>query len=186
LTAKIYGIGNFSNLLDLFLFFNIHLKCLFKLKEGIMLRKFLRVLFAILLITSFSYASEENKIIAKDDQYISYDNGIVYDEKANLEWIVGPDKDTSWDDAKKWAESLSIEGGGWRLPNIEELKALYKKGAGSNNMTPLLKMTGGSIWSGKTQGASKAWRFSFIEGHEEWVDRSHSFYDRAFAVRSRK
>ena len=151
-----------------------------------MIRLFLKILFAILLITSFSYASGENKIISKEGHYISYDNGIVYDEQTKLEWIAGPDKDISWNDAKKWAEGLSIEGGGWRLPTIEELEALYKKGAGSNNMTPLLKMTGGAVWSGETQGELKAWRYSFIEGHKEWLDRSHSFYDRAFAVRSRK
>jgi len=151
-----------------------------------MIRLFLRVLFATLLIASFSYAADNAKVIGKDDHYVSYDNGIVYDEKSNLEWIVGPDKDISWNDAKKWVESLSIDGGGWRLPTIEELKALYKKGAGSSNITPLLKMNGGSVWSGKTQGELKAWRFSFIEGHEEWLDRSHSFYDRAFAVRARK
>ena len=151
-----------------------------------MIRLFFRVLVAIFLVASFSHAAEKAKIVAKDDQYVSYENGIVYDEKTNLEWIVGSDKDTTWDEAKAWDESLSVEGGGWRMPTIAELKSLYKKGAGSQNMTPLLKTTGGSVWSGETQGPSKAWRFSFITGHEEFVDRDHSFFDRAFAVRSRK
>jgi Fe-S cluster assembly scaffold protein SufB len=151
-----------------------------------MIRLFLKVLFAVLLVASFSDASEKTKIIAKDGQYVSYKNGIVYDEKTNLEWTVGPDKDTTWDEAKAWVESLSVEGGGWRMPTIAELIALYKKGAGSSNMTPLLKATGGSVWSGETEGSSTAWRFSFITGHEEYVDRNHSFYDRGFAVRSRK
>ena len=143
------------------------------------------ILTAFFLISAVPVASKEMSKQGQDGNYISYDNGIVYDEKTNLEWIVGPDKDISWDNAKKWAEDLSVEGGGWRLPSIEELQTLYKKGNGESNMTPLLKMTGGSVWSGETQGELKAWRFSFIEGHQEWVDRSHSFYDRTFAVRVR-
>ena len=151
-----------------------------------MIGLFFRVMFAILLVASFSDAADKAKIIAKDDHYVSYENGIVYDKKTNLEWIVGQDKDTTWDEAKAWVESLSVEGGGWRMPTIPELKALYKKGAGSSNMTPLLKSTGGSVWSGETEGSSTAWRFSFITGHEEYVDRNHSFYDRGFAVRFRR
>ena len=94
-----------------------------------MIRLFLRVLVAILLVASLSKAAEKAKIVAKDGQYVSYENGIVYDEKTNLEWIAGPDKQTNWDEAKLWVESLSVEGGGWRWPTKEELKSLYKKGA---------------------------------------------------------
>ena len=97
---------------------------------------------AILLVASFTGAAGKAKIIAKDGRYVSYKNGIVYDEKTNLEWIVGPDKDTTWDEARAWVESLSVEGGGWRMLTREEVKALYKKEAGSRNMTPLLKTTG--------------------------------------------
>ena len=110
---------------------------------------------AILVVASFSDAADKAKIIAKDGQYVSYENGIVYDEKANLEWIVGPDKDTTWDEAKVWVESLLVEGGGWRMPTREEVKALYKKGAGSRNMTPLLKTTGWRVWSGETDRAPR-------------------------------
>ena len=104
-----------------------------------MIRLFLKVLFATLLVASFSDAADKAKIIAKDDQYVSYENGIVYDEKTNIEWVAGPDKDMNWDEAKAWVESLPVEGGGWRMPTKDELKSLYKKGAGERNMTPLLK-----------------------------------------------
>ena len=50
-----------------------------------MIRLFLKVLFAALLVASFSDAAEKAKVIAKDDQYVSYENGIVYDEKTNIE-----------------------------------------------------------------------------------------------------
>ncbi len=140
---------------------------------------------AILLVASFSDASGKAEIIAKDGQYVSYKNGIVYDEKTNLEWIVGP-KDTSWDEAKAWVESLSVEGGGWRMPTREELKALYKKGAGSRSMTPLLKNTGWRVWSGKTEGSSSAWFFNFYDGDYTWGPRDSYGSPRGFAVRSRR
>lgn len=141
---------------------------------------------AVLLVASFSDAAETAKVIAKDGQYISYENGIVYDEKTNLEWIVGPDKDTTWDEAKAWAESLSLEGGGWRMPTREELKALYKKGAGSYNMTPLFKTAGWWVWSGETEGVSSAWYFGFEFGLGVWRNRDASSTARGFTVRSRK
>lgn len=152
-----------------------------------MIRLFLKVLFATLLVASFSDAAGKATIIAKDGQYVSYENGIVYDEKANLEWIVGPDKDTTWDEAKTWVESLSVEGGGWRMPTRKELKALYKEGTGSRNMTPLLKTTGWWVWSGETKGSHSAWAFYFRYGNEPYGlrDSSGTSY-RGFAVRSRR
>jgi len=152
-----------------------------------MIRLFLRVLFATLLIASLSNAAEKAKIVAKDGQYVSYENGIVYDEKTNLEWIAGPDKNTNWDEAKVWVESLSVEGGGWRWPTKEELKSLYKKGAGERNMTPLLKNTGWLVWSDETEGSESAWYFTFYEGDYTWGPRGgYGGSHRAFAVRSRK
>ena len=152
-----------------------------------MIRFFLRVLLAVLLVASFSNAADKAKIIAKDKQYVSYKNGIVYDEKTNLEWMVGPDKNTSWDEAKTWVESLSVEGGGWRMPTREELKTLYQEGAGSRNMTPLLKTTGWWAWSGETKDSDSAWAFFFRFGNEPWSLRDNSGTAfRGFAVRSRK
>ena len=126
-----------------------------------MIRLFLRVLFATLLIASFSDAADKAKIVAKDEHYISYENGIVYDEKTNIEWLAGPDKFVTWDEAKAWVESLSVAGGGWRMPKKEELKSLYKKGVGERNMTPLFKITGYRVWSNETEGESGAWFFNF-------------------------
>jgi hypothetical protein len=152
-----------------------------------MIRLFLRVLVAILLVASLSNAADKAKIVAKDGQYVSYENGIVYDEKTNLEWVAGPDKFTNWDEAKVWVESLSVEGGGWRWPTKEELKSLYKKGAGERNRTPLLKTTGWLVWSDETEGSESAWYFSFYENDYTWGPRGgYGGSHRAFAVRSRR
>jgi hypothetical protein len=139
---------------------------------------------AILLVASFSDAAGKAEIIAKDGQYVSYKNGIVYDEKTNLEWIAGPDGGTTWYEAKRWVEN--VPGGGWRMPTRAELKALYKKGAGSRNMTPLLKTNGWLVWSGETKGSSSARGFCFSNGSQSWYGRDYSNGTRGFAVRSRR
>ncbi len=122
-----------------------------------------------------------------DDRFTAQKNSIVYDSKAGLEWFAGHDKDTNWDEAKKWVESLEVDGGGWRMPTREELKSLYKKGKGERNMTPLLKTTGWYIWSGETKkGSSSVWVF-YVDSGRYYLTLSYgSNSARVFAVRSRR
>ena len=53
-------------------------------------------------------------IVAQDNHYEKYENGIVYDKETNLEWVVGPDKCTYGHTAKYWVAHLDLDGGGWR------------------------------------------------------------------------
>ncbi len=151
------------------------------------LQKFvLCLIIGIILLTNTSCDDPKAKVTAQDGTYTAYDNGIVFDAKTNLEWLVGPDEDTSWEDAKAWAEDLSIDGGGWRIPKIEELRGLYKKGKGTRNMTPLLKTTGWFVWSRDVEDAiSETWGFNFHSDIGRQLNRNTSF-TRVFAVRSRR
>jgi len=126
------------------------------------------------------------KVTATDGSFIAYENGTVLDTKTGLEWYAGPDKDTDWNHAKSWVESLSVDGRGWRMPSRKELAALYKKGAGTRNMTPLLKTTGWLVWTGETEGPSSAWLFYFNHGLATWIPRFNPNEIRGFAVRSRR
>jgi len=93
------------------------------------------------------------EIIDEDRWFVRYNNDVVKDTKTGLEWISGPDRPTTWKEAKKWVDSLNkieFAGGSWRMPTMKELKTLYKKGAGTRNITPLLKTTGEFVWSGET------------------------------------
>ena len=80
--------------------------------------------------------------IEQDGRVIAYSNRVVRNRKLGYEWFAGPDKGMTWEEAKSWAGSLTIDGGGWRMPKLKELETLYKKGAGRSNMTPLLKNIG--------------------------------------------
>jgi hypothetical protein len=133
-------------------------------------------------------AKEQSNFLVEgvSGRFIAYNNGIIWDKKTSFEWISGPDKDMTWDEAKSWVENLTVDGGGWRIPTIKELKTLYQEGVGPHNMTPLLKTTGGYIWSSEIkEGSSMAHGFLFDNIDEHWGFPS-VFDKRAFAVRSRK
>jgi hypothetical protein len=126
------------------------------------------------------------KITGHDGNLVAYATGMVYDKNTGLAWVAGPDRNTTWDEARSWVENLTVAGGGWRMPTMKELKTLYQKGAGTRNMTPLLKTTGWWVWSGETKGSSSAWHFPFYSGSEYWAPCSYASPRRGFAVRSRR
>jgi hypothetical protein len=149
-----------------------------------------------LLAPSICLSAQET---AKDSQFIAYDNGIVSDAKTGLEWYPGPDKNTNWQDAKRWVESLTdLAGGGWRMPTRKELKTLYQRQMGEKcHINPLFKTTACFVWTGETRGSSKAWGFDYsystgdigsmyVDGSKSWELRETSSYGQVFAVRSRR
>ncbi|MBC8434186.1 MAG: caspase family protein [Desulfobacterales bacterium] len=123
-----------------------------------------------------TYIGMRGGIVVSDGTiYLSEANGIVKDSRTGLEWKAGPDMDTDWNEARSWVQSLNLDGGGWRMPTMDELEGLYKKGVGERNMTPLLKTTGWWVWSGETKGSSNAGDFGFnggiqIEGVKSTLD----------------
>jgi len=120
----------------------------------------------------------------RDGRFIRYPNGVVKDTKTGLEWVAGPDSNMTWYQARDWVQSLSIAGGGWRMPTRDELGGLYQKGKGDRNMTPLLKITGWLVWSRERKGSPSSLYFDFDFSPRIWESRL-SNYSRAFGVRSR-
>ena len=64
------------------------------------------------------------------------------------------------------------------MPTISELRTLYKKRAGSRNMTPLLETTGWWVWVGERKGWSSVRDFGFYRGRKHWNRRDNSDLDR--------
>ena len=64
--------------------------------------------------TYTSPVSSTSGVIQRDGIYVAYANGIVKDTKTGLEWKAGPDRDTTWAEARSWVQSLNLDGGGWR------------------------------------------------------------------------
>jgi hypothetical protein len=115
-------------------------------------------------------------------------DGVISDSKTGLEWYVCPDRNISSDQAKGWTESLSVAGGGWRMPSISELKALYQRGAGPNNLDPIFQTTGSHVIVCSVErhaGANMHFAFSFEDGQKVLGDTGEEDR-RAFAIRSRR
>jgi hypothetical protein len=113
-------------------------------------------------------------------------DGVISDSATGLEWYAGPDQDTSWYQAKAWTENLTVAGGGWRMPTVAELEAIYQKGAAPNNMDPIFQPTSYWVWSGQLRDASSAWGFLFYDGQVYWPDLDYAGIGRAFVVRKPK
>jgi Protein of unknown function (DUF1566) len=130
----------------------------------------------------------EAKEVGRDGNLIADTAAVVHDRDSGLEWVAGPDRNITWNEAKQWVENLTVAGGGWRMPTRKELRTLYKKGAGNRNMTPLLKTSGWWVWAGETRDSSSAWFFYFNGGGgcEGWRGRGASDDARGFAVRCRR
>ena len=120
---------------------------------------------------------------AFDEALVAEENGIVTDTATGLQWVVGPDRDTTWDEAVTWVEHLSVDGGGWRMPKREELRTLYRKGDGERNMSSLLETTGGFVWTDEVVGSKYAWGFCYEIGDAFWPRHTFSNTARGFAVR---
>jgi hypothetical protein len=94
-------------------------------------------------------------------RFTKANNGVITDSVTGLDWYVGPDHDNTWHQAKAWTENLTVAGGGWRLPNMAELKAIYQKGASANNMDPQFQAKGAWAWSGELRNARSVWGLAF-------------------------
>ena len=121
-------------------------------------------------------------------RFVHYPNGILKDSLTGLEWLSGPDRDMSWEEAQSWASGLGLDGGGWRLPMVNELKTLYLKGVGERNHSPYLQTAGpfGIVWSGERRNKPTSWCFQYSYGRRTAYGIKHSKKFRAFAVRDPK
>jgi DNA-binding helix-hairpin-helix protein with protein kinase domain len=135
---------------------------------------------------STSPQEKVKKAASSDGRYWVSLEGVIFDTSTNLEWYLGPDQNTSWEDAKSWAEGLAVDGGKWRMPSREELKTLYQKGRATRNMDAFFKTEGWILWAGEVQDSDTAWCFALRTGKDGKLGRTSNYTCRAFAVRSGK
>ena len=58
-------------------------------------------------------------------RFIKTECSSIKDQRTGYEWFVGPDKNMSYDEAKKWVASLHSCGKTWTLPSPKEVRTLY-------------------------------------------------------------
>lgn len=127
------------------------------------------------------------EIVGRDGRYVVYDNNVICDCYSGLEWLPGPDRDMSWEEASCWVNNLTAGGGGWQLPTLDQLRGLYKKNKKGDNLSPLFSHCMTDVWScEETQDAASAWGFNFLPGNQFRTYKTYSRRFRVMAVRRRK
>ena len=154
-----------------------------------MTRKIFLIMVAVLIglcVFNVIEISARRAYMSEDGRYITYGGIVIWDTKTYLEWVAGPDKNTTWNQAKSWVANLTVDGGGWRMPTISELKGIYQKKVGTRNMDPFLKTTGWNVWSSETRSSLMPLGFYFKLGVVTTATARESFTSRAFAVRLKR
>ena len=123
---------------------------------------------------------EEIELPDEPERYTLRGDGVVVDRLTTLQWRIGPDEDTSYDEAVKWIASLGV---GWRMPVWGEVRSLWHPGMGDNNLPDVIDTSGLFVWAGgREKDTNLAWCFSLEDGRQVWR-RGKKFYGfRVFAV----
>ncbi|MCL5023948.1 MAG: DUF1566 domain-containing protein [Nitrospirae bacterium] len=118
-------------------------------------------LLACLLL--LSYASV---IHAGDDTRFTLKDGVIDDSEYGLQWVPAPDWAMNHYQAEKYVRSLSLAGGGWRLPTRAELRSLYDPSK-PGLIDPKFKVGGKLVWTSELDAdPTFAWYFNFYSGGE--------------------
>ncbi len=149
----------------------------------------IEVIFLPKIINRYLASKSPPKTVV-DDAFTRYTNGVIFDSRTNLEWYIGPEKCLSFEEAEKYASSLSIAGGRWRMPSLSELNVLYQKEISPIHLNPLFQTYISNVWSSEKKEKkigetihSWSWFFDFHSGEQKWTN---SLCAIAFAVRNKE
>jgi hypothetical protein len=150
--------------------------------------------FGILAILWFTW--DMPTVSNKEKHFIRSSDGLVIDQKTGLEWYTGP-KSVDWNQANEWVKGLDLNGGGFRLPSLGELKGIFQKGAGTFNSNPDLGIQQTQVWSSETKrsilakychlsSTPRAGYFTFSNGKSTWNQIGPGHCGQVLAVRNTK
>ena len=123
----------------------------------------LLLLISGILIQAGALSAGDLKAIGRDGDFVAYANGVVVDMRTGLEWIAGPDVDTSYYQAAEWVRGLTVAGGGWRMPTPAELRTLYRSPGSLSSITPLLKTRGVHVWPHQDNEELSLYLFRYMD-----------------------
>jgi serine/threonine-protein kinase len=132
-----------------------------------------------------------------DTRFLDLGKGVLKDTQTGLEWTQGDNgSNINWNDAKRYCESKK---NGWRLPNLDELKAIYETNvpsprvclvlAGSHSpvsftcmTSPLFHLTSDHFWSATAYDSTRAWLIQLEDDSSYTVPVSDAGINRALCV----
>ena len=132
------------------------------------------LLVAGILSAGVAAFADRNDVVGRDETFVAYSNKVVADTRTGLEWVAGPDVDTSYHRAVEWVRGLTVAGGRWRMPTAKELRTLYRTPGKLSSITPLLKTRGIHVWPHQDNEDLSLYLFRYMD----------PYGTRGFAVRS--
>jgi hypothetical protein len=120
--------------------------------------------------------------------------GLTWTKRDNL-------ADVDWAGAKRYCDTFTLVGARWRLPEIDELEAIYSAGRdGTSRCTPsgwnvdklgeldcktssLFYLSSAFFWSATPAKSDQAWLVNMIYGYRSPYAVSNATNDRALCVR---
>ncbi len=108
---------------------------------------------------------------------------VIVDNATGLEWQDNETGQKTWDAAATYCTDLPLNGGGWRLPSIEELETLVDDGRYNPSTTGgvFQHISSDYYWSSTTSYASYSgyvWYVDFDRGRSSSTDKTKSYYVR--------
>jgi hypothetical protein len=117
-------------------------------------------------------------------------DGVIKDLRTGLEWAPVPIMTVGYDLAASYARSLKLDGGGWRLPTVDELKGLHESGQSGCGLDWSFGNRYPKAWSTDPKRPSQRWIVSFCRDEviaEIWDQLSPPCDDcRVMSVRTRQ
>lgn len=133
------------------------------------------------MLTTILLLTLSEPVLGQSEDFVKDVTGIITDQFTGLQWIVGPDRSMSWDNATEWVNSL---GNDWRMPTRNDLRGLHIAGINADNWGPF-RNSGWMVWTGEVRDSYSAWFVNFLDGSEDVFSRSEYIdFMRAFAVRT--
>lgn len=132
------------------------------------------LMFVSILLAGDAALADRSDVIGRDGDFVAYANGVVADTRTGLEWLAGPDVDTSYHQAVEWVRGLTVAGGGWRMPTAKDLRTLYRTPGVLSSITPLLRTRGIHVWPHQDDEDLSLYLFGYMD----------PYGTRGFAVRS--
>ncbi|MBY6239942.1 DUF1566 domain-containing protein [Methylosinus sp. Sm6] len=140
------------------------------------------------------------KDVELHDRFVTQSCGYISDMETDLDWIIGPNVNMAWNEARDWvgAQAKSKCGGNWRLPTVDQLESLYdqRQTAGQGyqlngksfpaHIDPAFSAIGGGswVWTKEEKDDNLAVSFNFNRGIPVSYSKLNTEYStRAFGVR---
>jgi hypothetical protein len=111
---------------------------------------------------------------------------IVTDNSTGLEWQDDVNITKTWQEAIEYCEALALDGGGWRLPNFNELYYIADRSTYNPAMNSTFKnVVTSSYWSSTTYAynTDNAWVVNFYYGNDNTNTKGDSNYVRCVRAR---